>query len=575
LLYQPIYDIAELCALKGLSQAVLCPGSRCAPLTLAFTRHEHISTKTVSDERSAAFIALGIAQQTHMPVILVCTSGSAAYNFAPAVAEAYYQQIPLVIFSADRPTAWIDQLDGQTIRQHGIYGGHVKKSYTLPEDYDHPDTAWYINRTVNEAINLAMEFPRGPVHVNAPFREPLYPPKQEVIQFSKKLRTIDRLPYEIRLPEHEREQLSKTFASTDKILLVAGQEDYNERLLNSVERFIKEQRVACVGDVISNFHGLPATVRYADSFLAQGTDKLRKTLQPELLITLGKSIISKNVKLFLRQFKPREHWHIQEAGQVADTFQSITKVIPSSPMGFFEAFLHAPKKGSTFEAQKRDNYFRLWEAEEHRTERSMQSFFSTSALSELHLLYEVLKSLPPRCNLHLANSMSVRYANFIGLEAGKKGIHVFANRGTSGIDGCTSAAVGHTLSSDVPNFLITGDMAFFYDRNAFWHNYALPNLRVIVLNNHGGSIFNMIDGPGDLPEKEEYFVTRQSLTAKNLAAEFGFDYLNPDSFTKLKGTLSDFYQFDGKTKILEIDTTADLNKGIFEQFKKYIKKGYE
>ena len=167
----------------------------------------------------------------------------------------------------------------------------------------------------------------------------------------------------------------------------------------------------------------------------------------------------------------------------------------------------------------------------------MQSFFSTPAFSELHLVYEILKSLPQRCNLHLANSMSVRYANFIGLEASKKGIHVFANRGTSGIDGCTSAAVGHTLSSDVPNFLITGDMAFFYDRNAFWHNYALPNLRIIVLNNHGGSIFNMIDGPADLPEKEEYFITRQSLTAKHMAAEFGFDYLKLDSLKKLKSIL--------------------------------------
>src|SRR6267142_4467331 len=364
MLYPPIYDIAELCALKGLSQAILCPGSRCAPLTLAFTRHEHISTKTFSDERSAAFIALGIAQQTHVPVILVCTSGSAAYNFAPAVAEAFYQQIPMVIFSADRPTEWIDQLDGQAIRQYGMYGGHVKKSFALPEDYSHPDTGWFINRTVNEAINLALEFPRGPVHLNAPFREPLYPTKYEAIHFSKNLRIIERLPQEITVPEQEKKQLLKVFSSFDKILLIAGQEDYNETLLKTVERFIKQQRVAFIGDVISNFHRLPATVRYADSFLAQGTDGLRKSLQPELLITLGKSVISKNVKLFLRKFKPREHWHIQEAGPVADTFQSVTKIIPSTPAGFFDSFLSAPKKSTPFEAQKRDNYFRLWEAEE-------------------------------------------------------------------------------------------------------------------------------------------------------------------------------------------------------------------
>ncbi|MCA6432376.1 MAG: 2-succinyl-5-enolpyruvyl-6-hydroxy-3-cyclohexene-1-carboxylic-acid synthase, partial [Cytophagales bacterium] len=152
---QPIYDIAELCAQKGVSQAILCPGSRCAPLTLAFTRHPSIATRTISDERSAAFIALGIAQQTQQPTVLVCTSGSAAYNFAPAIAEAFFQEVPLVVFTADRPKEWIDQWDGQTIRQNNIYGGHVKKSFQLPEDYDHSDTQWYINRSVNEAINLS------------------------------------------------------------------------------------------------------------------------------------------------------------------------------------------------------------------------------------------------------------------------------------------------------------------------------------------------------------------------------------------------------------------------------------
>ncbi len=573
--YQPIYDVAELCARKGISQAILCPGSRCAPLTIAFSRHEGITARTFSDERSAAFVAVGIAQQIKAPTVLVCTSGSASYNFAPAVAEAYYQQIPLLIFTADRPPEWIDQLDGQTIRQENIYGVHVKKSYTLPDDYDHPDTPWFINRIINEAINQAMEFPQGPVHINAPFREPLYPSKDEVIHFTSPLRIIDNPIREYAQSEKETKSLAKNFTAFDKILLVVGQGEYNEGLTKVVERFIKQQRVPLVGDIISNFHRLPATVHYADSFLAQGGESLRKSLRPELLITFGKSIISKNVKLFLRQHKPIQHWHIQEAGAAADTFQSLTKVIHTNPKSLIESLIEAPKKNSPFEVQKRENYFRLWQAEEHRTERSMQAFFSTPALSELHLVCAVLKALPQRCNLHLANSMSVRYANFIGLEASKKGIHVFVNRGTSGIDGCTSTAVGHTLVSDVPNFLITGDMALFYDRNAFWHNYTLPNLHIILLNNHGGSIFNMIDGPSALPEKEEYFITRQALNAENLAREFKFEYLKLDSLKKWKNTLIDFFQFNGKTKILEIESDASLNRGVFEKFKKQIRNGYD
>jgi len=185
---QPIFDIAELCAQKGVSQAILCPGSRCAPLTLAFAKHHDFQVKTISDERSAAFIAHGIAQQLQCPVILVCTSGSAAYNFAPAIAEAFFQQTPLLIFTADRPKEWIDQYDGQTIRQENIFGVHVKKSFSLPEDYQHTDAVWYIHRTINEAINLASEYPKGPVHVNIPLREPLYPTKGEEITFSKILK---------------------------------------------------------------------------------------------------------------------------------------------------------------------------------------------------------------------------------------------------------------------------------------------------------------------------------------------------------------------------------------------------
>ena len=171
--------------------------------------------------------------------------------------------------------------------------------------------------------------------------------------------------------------------------------------------------------------------------------------------------------------------------------------------------------------------------------------------------------------------MSVRYANLIGIEASKKGVHVFANRGTSGIDGCTSTAVGHALCGDVPNFLITGDMAFFYDRNAFWHNYPIANLHVLVLNNHGGTIFNLIDGPSRLPEKDEFFITEQKLSARHLAAEYKFEYLKLDQLRKWKNVLDQFMVFDGTAKILEMESDAASNLTSFEQFKQHIKKGYE
>ncbi|MBZ0245995.1 MAG: 2-succinyl-5-enolpyruvyl-6-hydroxy-3-cyclohexene-1-carboxylic-acid synthase [Cyclobacteriaceae bacterium] len=571
---QPIYDIAEICAQKGITEAVLCPGSRCAPLTSAFVAHNKINTRTFSDERSAAFIANGIALFDHDPVVLVCTSGSAAYNFAPGISEAFYQHIPLIVLTADRPKEWVDQLDGQTIRQGNIYGSHVKKYYELPQDYEHEDSLWYINRCINEAINLSRQFPKGPVHINIPLREPLYPAQGETIQFSSKVRIIESVaPYQ-QIQSDDLNQLRAAFNAYNKILIVAGQQFPNSDFAAALDKFSKQHHVPVVADVITNLHTLSHRIAHADAMLGQSKPDNKKALQPELLITFGKSVISKNLKTFLRNYKPVIHWHIQPEGEVADTYQSLTSIIPASPLTFFQQFSEVVSK-TGFDGQKRENYYRLWEAEEHRTQRAVKSFFSIPQLNEFSLVNEIIKNCPQPSHLHLSNSMSVRYANFIGLHDEQKEITVFANRGTSGIDGCTSTAVGHGLASNTPTILITGDMAFFYDRNAFWHNYQLPNLRIVVLNNHGGAIFGMIDGPEQLPELDEYFITHQKLSARNVAIEYDFDYLKLDSLKKLKNLLKDFFDFDGRTKILEIESTAAESKVILDNFKKQIKSNYE
>ena len=571
---QPIYDIAEICAQQGVTNSIVCPGSRCAPLTLAFARHPDIICRTFSDERSACFVALGIAQQTQAPVSVVCTSGSAAYNFAPAIAEAFFQETPLLIFTADRPAEWIDQWDGQTIRQNNIFGAHVKKSYTLPQEYDGSDASWHIQRIVNEAITLSQEFPKGPVHINVPLREPLYPGKDEKITFSKVKKIVSVTPSSLELTQADKGALYKSLSKYTKILVVGGQQLFHEAEAKSIGRFCKNNHAALVGDVISNLHSLPETVRHADTFLGQCIDSVKLSLAPELLITFGKSVISKNLKQFLRKYKPTEHWHIQPQGITADPFQSLTRLIHCSPQNFFES-LQTSGNIEAFTDQKKENYTRLWQAEESRTLRTMKNYFIEARFTEFHVLKELISSMPARCNLHLANSMTVRYANFIGLTEKNKGLRVFANRGTSGIDGCTSTSVGHALSSKVPNILITGDMAFFYDRNAFWHNYQLANLHVVVVNNHGGVIFNLIDGPGNLVEKDEYFITNQKLTASHLATEFGFDYLKIDSLKKVKNTLKDFFEFEGRTKILEMNSDQKTSRETFEQFKNTIKESYE
>lgn len=572
--YQPIYDIAAVCAHRGLRQVVLCPGSRCAPLTLAFTRHPDLNTRTFSDERSAGFIALGIAQRINAPAILLCTSGSAAYNFAPAIAEAFFNETPLIVITADRPPEWIGQHDGQTLHQPEVFGKHVKKSYNLPVDYSHSDAVWAINRMVNEAINLAVREPAGPVHINAPFREPLYPSPGETITFAESPRIIEEFSAAYEVSEDHRKYIAKRLPEFNKILIVAGQLENDPDLINSLNQFSKDHNVPVVADIISNLHGLEGAVPHAELFLGRAPQQVLQSLQPDLLITLGKSVISKQVKVFLRKYKPEEHWHVQAAGNVADTFQSVTHIFKSRPAQFFEFAKTLPVE-SSFEKQKQFNFLKLWEVEERRMTRVFDQLFSIPEFGEFELVYEVLRNMPAQSNLHLANSMSVRYANMIGLSPTHQGVRVLANRGTSGIDGCTSTAVGHSLDATKINVLVTGDMAFFYDRNAFWHNYPLPDLRIVLLNNHGGIIFNLIDGPADLPESAEYFVTKQRLTARKLCEEFDFDYLKLDSRRKLKNLLNDFFESDGRTKVLEIETDQQINRNIFETFKQKIKQSYE
>lgn len=570
--FQPIYDIAEVCARKGLTHAVLCPGSRCAPLTLAFARHTGIQTYTIGDERSAAFVALGMSQQLNAPTVLVCTSGTAVYNFSPAVAEAFFNRVPLVILTADRPAEWVHQEDGQTIYQQNIFGHHVKRSFQLPQSYDHPDDQWMINRVINEAINLASREPSGPVHINAPFREPLYPAAGEDISFSRSVRIITDTPAHYEIKEDAgawplREWLAH------RVLVIAGQGDFDDATIAVLTNCTEEHAIPVAGDITSNIHFLDNAVLHADVFLGQAPEQVKKSLQPDLLLTFGKSVLSKNIKLFLRQYPPALHWHIDVGGSFVDTFQHLTRTVRLSPSAFFTTLNHHLKKNETTNEQR--SYARLWHVEEQRTRQVLHDFFPQEDLGEFELVSEVLKQLPDSSVLHLANSMSVRYANFIGLATRQKNIKVYCNRGTSGIDGCTSTAVGHALISDALHILVTGDMAFFYDRNAFWHNYKVPNLRVLLLNNHGGVIFKMIDGPGELPESAEYFVTRQPLTAKHLCEEYGVEYLKAGNRQQTKKAIAEFLSTDGGAKLLEIETTSDTSKKIYESFKQKIKASYE
>ncbi|WP_158856877.1 2-succinyl-5-enolpyruvyl-6-hydroxy-3-cyclohexene-1-carboxylic-acid synthase [Lunatibacter salilacus] len=558
MIIQPIIDLATICAAKGIKEAILSPGSRCAPLSLAFIRHPDIHCRTIPDERSAAFIGLGMAQQLNKPVVLVCTSGSAALNYFPAVAEAYFQQIPLLILTADRPAEWIDQLDGQTIRQTDVYGSHVKKSYAFPDSFEHSDKRWHAHRIINEAINESMSTPKGPVHVNIPLREPFYPTGEEGFDFEQPVQLIDVTSGVLTLSEDQKSSLKTQLGKYRKILVIPGQQKPRAEVRKLLSQVAQQKKATVISDLITNTH-TSESVNHPDFILQTIPEK--SAMIPDLVISFGKSILSKSLKQFLRS-SSATHWHLQESGYVPDPYQKLSKIIHCQPIEILELMLDLQAEGDP-------NFIQAWKDSEGVIGENLQGIFEDAAFGEFKALACCFREIPHASKLHLSNSMTVRYASFLGNL--HPSIEIIANRGTSGIDGSNSTAVGCTFTTKDVVTLVTGDMAFFYDRNAFWHKYNLPNLRIIVLNNHAGGIFRLIEGPAQLPELEEFFETEQKLSASHLAVEFGFGYTPIYTAEELDTALVYFYGKSIRPKVLEIFSESKLNAEILKSVKRKLK----
>ena len=569
---QNITNIAEICAQKDLLNFIISPGSRSAPLALAFLRHPKLACRTIVDERSAAFIALGLAQQLGKPVGLVCTSGTAALNYSPTVAEACYQQIPLVIFTADRPPEWIDQHDGQTIHQRDIYGKHCRASFELPVDDSHPDAKWYIERMISDAINTSMYPIPGPVHVDVPLREPLYPESE--IKYNKDSKIINLTPAKNTLPDDSWKGLLQVWNKANKKLIVAGMLKPNPQLSKYLSYLNQDESVALLFDVTSNLHK-SQKLHHSDMILGTENESRLQKLTPDLLLTYGGPVVSKNLKLFLRKFKPKTHWQIQPFSQCIDTFQSLTHIIPVSAEYFFEKLTNilSTEKQNTISdpVSEVHLYHSIWMKQETRVQKALHEFLENAPHCELTAMDTILKALPTDSHLQLGNSFIVRLASYVGLSE-TKGIQVNSNRGTNGIDGTVSTTVVAAMATSKITTLITGDLAFFYDRNALWHNYLPTNLRIVIINNHGGGIFRILDGASELPELAQHFEVEHNMTAENTAKDHDLNYFFCDNAKNLRESLSDFFKSQDRPAILEVQTDKFVNSETFNKFKSIMRE---
>ncbi len=554
---QTHFDTSEICYLHGVRHAIFSPGSRNAPLSISFHRHPVINTRVIIDERSAGFIALGLAQQTGTPVVLCCTSGTALMNYGPAIVEAHYQNIPLVILSADRPPEWIDQWDGQTIRQSGVFNEYVKKSFDLPVELSHPDAQWEYERKIAEACLLANFDTPGPVHINIPFREPFYPDEKQELAFSKGLRKIE-IAQLLKNEDSLNDDLLEEWKLAKRKIILLGQGWLSEEEIQLFSKIGEEQNIPIISDVISNGQDITDVVMHQDLFLSEKENW--PELEPDLVISFGKSLISKNLKLFLRNAHVKE-WRVVDQIGFENPLKNLSRVIQSDIKSFL--------KSVSGKQSQNPEFLNTWKNKDTAIP-SMLEQLNQQPYSEFGTFYKVMRNLPDNIDLHLANSMPVRFANFIGIK--QHGIQVFANRGTSGIDGTNGTVVGHALENQRKVVLLTGDLSFLYDQNAFFHEYDLSNLLIIVFNNFGGGIFDLIPGPLNLGEKERetHFTTPHHRDMKELAVMNGFSYIKANDEVTLELALTDIYNSGSKPKLLEVQTDPKTNQKVYFKLKSMI-----
>ena len=534
--------IIAACRQFEIQTVVISPGSRNAPLTIGFSNHKDFETLSIVDERCAAFFALGIAQQTLNPVALVCTSGSALLNYYPAIAEAYYSQIPLVVISADRPAHLIDIGDGQTIRQENVFKNHILYSANLKE-FDAENSI----KALSKAFSLLRQV-KGPIHINAPFNEPLYETVATINDFrfiAEESDLQDTIDYE---------NLASQWNSAKKKMILVGVHSPNAALEILLDKVADDPSVLVFTETTSNLYN-KRFVNSIDNLIFNLTEEEFTSLQPDILLTFGGMIVSKKIKKFLRNYSPKEHWHVNEL-RAFDTYQVLSKHLKIDSHSFFKHFCEL------VDYDNKSTYESTWTHYKQRIREKHNHYIKTAPYSDLKVFEQVLKVIPDFSEVQFSNSAIIRYSQLFEMNST---ITVFCNRGTSGIDGSTSTALGAAYATQKPTTLITGDLSFFYDSNALWNNYIPSDVRIVIINNSGGGIFKIIPGPKKSTALK-YFETPHCLTAEHLCVMFGFEYSTAHNLKTLAEEVVGFYDKSDKPKVLEVFTPSDLNDLVLKEY---------
>ncbi|TYP75018.1 2-succinyl-5-enolpyruvyl-6-hydroxy-3-cyclohexene-1-carboxylic-acid synthase [Aquimarina intermedia] len=559
--------IVHLCDIKGIHHIVISPGSRNAPLTIGFSEHPGLQCYSIVDERCAAFFALGLAQQLQQPVALVCTSGSALLNYYPAIAEAYYSDIPLVVLSADRPIERIDIGDGQTIRQRNVFENHILYSANLYSELiaaeqitdkrilqKQKEAQKHNEREINLALNTSIE-QQGPVHINVPFYEPLYD-KIKASTVNPQVLPIENHTYS--LQDFAQDDIIEQWNNAEKKLILIGTNTPDSIDSKYFDLLAKDPSVLVLTETTSNIYH-HTHIDSIDQLITSLNPEEFLDLQPDILVTIGGMVVSKRIKAFLRNFSPGTHWHI-DVKKAFDTYFCLDYHVKMNPEAFLSEVLSLTKMVTS-------KYKEQWLAVRDLRREQHKKYLLDIPFSDLRVFEVLISNMPKIQQLQLSNSSTIRYAQLFTLSPG---LQVFCNRGTSGIDGSTSTAIGAAIASELPTTLITGDLSFFYDSNALWNDYLPNSFRIIVINNAGGGIFRILPGKSDDYNFNTYFETTHSLSADHLCKMYGIEYHQAKSLSDTNKVLNSFYKSSDQPKLLEVFTPRLVNDEVLIDYFKHL-----
>ncbi len=533
---------------RGIRHVVIAPGSRNAPLIQLFTSGSFFRCHSIVDERSAAYVAMGMAKELREPVAIVTTSGTAVMNLAPAVAEAFFQQLPLVLLTADRPPEPVWQFNNQRIDQVAPFYNHTKGFFEMPLEPRSGEEVTGALLAVGALLKESIEYPPGPVHINIPLLEPLYEPLPAPAYPDEILPSVpDDAPDPSTMVPAE-------MWSHGKILVLAGMEEYDQEAIFSLSAWCGSSPVAVVAENLSN---IPPgwAIGNPEPVLAGASEEELLALRPDLVVGLGGQLVSKRLKHFIQNSTGIDLLQV-EGDPSAWIRQNLAGVQDSSG--------GTGDKGGT---PGTNPYLAIWKRLESRQMQKMKDALKEAPFSNLTVVGEVLRKVPEGTVVHLGNSSTVRYSQFL---PARSDLVYYANRGTSGIDGSVSTASGSAMVSESLHLLVLGDLSFVYDSHALWNRNFPDNLRIVVINDGGGGIFRLLDGPDRMPFFEEYSVTHHPVSIELLAQAFGHGFIRASGPEELEGALGAIFSRDPVAKVLEVDTTGCENSLIFKAFIKKI-----